>query len=1218
MEGSEIVKFASSSFAKLSGLQQMNNIHGSLFEKYFNYDNILSKPSIKAYDHWLSVTLPKYLKEKFVFTDGSYMYFENIQFHEYQKTPRYHREQNTSYTIRLEATLVYYKPDLDVSTSVDKVHITDIPLMLGSKKCIIGRAKTDEEIYALGEDPLDPFGYFIINGTERVIINQEKLRTDKYICIVKPISGNSESKKMKDVSPEKMFVIDGNLTYTTHYGTNIFRITKSANSEGAINLFLSFFGKNSKSTNAKDSLVIPVLLIFKYFGDLSVDDVMDMIIKFSPLKYRDLIKVFLSRARIDYIVNGDLYTYIHKYSSIKDFEVWKHEFRYNMKYKFLPNCPSENSKMEMIAWMICKYCIAHIDPKTIDDRDAWMNKKLECPGRSLENLFRALFKNIYMAINNEIYLKNNITLNSIQSVINKENMSATFSKSLAGPKWGKSTNATDRMTEVLESKSILNMMSQLSKINVNTSAKNKAISIRTVYGDQWGFVCPSETSEGELCGIVKHHACTAKMSLERDPELIYSKVTKYLSGVKTDNHKSPFFINGYIYGWCDGLSLREILIEMKRSGEIWYDTSIVLEGYDFLLKRIDYSYCPLFVYCDADRLIRPVLVYDYNPKTKNGSIRNSESMTKTFVDMLESGTVEFIDTWETNYIKIAQNVTDLENRKNMYIQQLQRLSDFVKSGVSDSVKLLELTKQTEHAENVIKFTHVELDPNALLSYATALVPMAERIAGPRVGYQAGMNKQALETEKGLGRDHKYTSAAGTSPNFITNMNKILRTDMLAGGRNLYVAIMMFKGFNQEDGIIMNRDIVDRLYFSFHKNVIKEVEINTDKDEMEYVGIPKNLENTLSKNPYYRHLSKTTYEGGIPSGGGIVQIGSMIHADDILVAKFTASGKNNSVRASIDDEGRVIDVKIKEIIGKNTVICTIKIKKFNNPQEGDKFAIRYSQKGVIAKVVPGYEMPLMENGKPVDMIINPYAVLSRMTVTLAIEMLTGNYSALVGERFDATSFSDFNVEDFMNRLRSLGIYFGYQNLINPDTGRYFEEKINVGRAYYMALPHIVSSKIQARSTGPVDQRTRLVIGGRNRGGGVRAGEMEIDTFISHGALNVTLDRIMYTSDRHDKAVCKKCGQDAWFNKEEAKFECKLKCGTEHLGRITIPYSFNRFMDIIRLGSIHGLVNYVNRKDVEDANETVVSTETFVAPDEEVEDEETEEVEETEEDYVNEEF
>lgn len=1222
-----IIKFATVPFSRVGSPLKSDDIHGLLLEKYMA-ENMFSIPVIQAYDYWLDTILPKFLKEKFYFQDGSYIYIDNLQIQEVNytdKPPVYYREKGLSYQIKIEGDL-HLGSKFNQETPPKKITLTEIPLMLGSRRCIIGKIKGssdyEKKLYEIGEDHLDPFGYFIINGTERAVIIQEKLRLNKHLNIVQMMT---DSKTVKDITPEKIAVLVGVNTYETHYGTRMFKLSK--NSEDGIDLFLSFFGSDKdKSTK---QIVIPCFLLFKHKDfNLDIDEIMDLILSFSPPENRILIQVFLSKARFDFENSGDLYEFLFKPSPTRNFEQFKRDFDEHIKRRFFPLCISNSAKAAQFAFAICRYSETLMGIRIPDDRDIWAHKRLEWAPKSMENLFNSLWNNIYNSINKDIMAGVNITLNSVYSVITKEAMTTTFSRSFAGPKWGKASNtSSDRMTEALESRTILNVYSQLTKVNVKTSEKSKTVSIRMVQGDQWGYICPSETSDGELCGIVKHLASTCKISLERDPGIIIEFLKNRISPVKTEYQKSPIMINGYIHGWCDGIETRNYLVDLRRLRSIWEDTSVVLEDYDFLLERTNYDYKVLNVYCDSGRPIRPLLIYSYNKKNPIEGDLPDKNFSRTFREMVNEGLIEFIDPSETNYILLAQDFSDIEIKKNNFIRQKKLLEndgdgdddgddgedDDGDKDKNENENILIRRKKLENsyldALKRLKYTHVQISPDAILGYASNTVPMSNRIAGPRVGYQAGMNKQAIETERGTNKESKYTSAAGTSPNFLTNINKLIKTDIISGGRNLSVAIMTFLGYNQEDAIIVNRDIVDKLYFSYYKNVTKEIQLNAENMVKETPGFPRGSEN-LKKNPYYRHIS----DAGFP------KIGSLIKENDVLVVKYDENNNVNPIKASIDDEGRVIDVKVTDDVGTKSINCKIKIKKFMLVQEGDKMAIRYSQKGVIGKILPAVDMPVMENGKAVDMIINPQGLPTRMTVSLLIELLTGDYSAMVGERINATAFKSFDIEEFMKKMEMAGMNkFSLQKLINPYTGRYFEDMISVGTVFYQQLPHVVASKIQMRATGPVDQITKLVIGGRNRGGGIRAGEMEIDAFISHGALNVTLDRIMISSDRHDKVVCTKCGNEAFFEKDSAEFVCKLKCGSSHVGRITTPYSFNRFMDIIRMGGIQGTVRYVNKKEVEAANvkekvtyfEEIKDDANIVEPEEFKDAEEPEETEEFEE-------
>jgi DNA-directed RNA polymerase subunit B len=1160
------VGFATNPFTVTGSPLKPDDLHGKLKAKYYE-KNMFSKPLIEMYDRWVDEQLPEYLSTPFVFSDGTSIFIEDYSLTPPNKTPKQCRETSSTYFIEIKGRLCVTSQGI-TTKSKDLVYIADIPLMLGSKHCMIGKEKAkglgwEESLYAKGEDPLDPFGYFIVNGTERVVIIQEKLRINKFINITESMS---DIKKDKGIITDKTPNIVCKLTYDSHYGTRIFDIR--LDSLGSINTYFSFFGKK-----AAKNVTVPSLLLFRHKSlykidenqvamPMNIDEIMELILKYVPDKYRNLIMVFLAKARYDYNGNGDIYKYLIDKSDPSTADLG---LDFNMERFFFPQCPDHNSKVEMYAFAISRYCQTLTGVIMPDDRDIWANKRIEFGPRSMELLFMSLWSEVLKVSQNKIRDTGSLPINDLAIIIEKRKIKEVFSSSLASVKWGNiASSSSSGMNELVDAKSIVNLYSLMTKVSVKTSDMTKLVNIRTVQGDQLGFICPATTPEGSLCGISKHLANTCKSSLERNKQLVLNHVK--LSSVMTDTESSPFMLNGMLHGWCDGLKVRNHLVQLRRNGSIHPDISIVLESFDFMNERNqDYKQKCLYVYCDVGRPIRPLLIYNYDSKRGGYGPDMVQDLTDvvnrmSFEEMLVNGYIEYIDPFESHYAYIASSFDDVRDRRRVY-------EDALAKGVIENA----VTKNViDSARRRLKLTHVELDPEALFGYAAATNPMPERNQGPRVGWQAGMTKQALEMEKGLGRDAKYTSIAGESPNFITNMHKFLNIDQIGGGRNMTVAIMPYYGYNQEDAIIVGQHVVDKLHFAYDKNIEKVVDIKLDEIMINDIDPQKNtpyidarVRNSCMKNPYYRHISKA----------GFAKIGSIVKKDDILVAKFTKTGHDTSIRASIDDEGRIVSVTA------NDRKVTIKIAKFYNIKVGDKMALRYSQKGVIGLILKSIDMPVTMNGKIIDMIINPHSLPSRMTVGMLVEFLTGNYTAMVGERMNATAFRKFEPAEFMERMKLAGFnQFGHEDLINGTNGAILKN-IMVGIVYYQSLPHMVASKIQMRSTGAVDARTRQVIGGRGRGGGIRLGEMESDALISHGAIHVVLDRLVYSSDRYEQAVCRTCSREAFFI--NGKYKCLDEtCARENtnVGRLVVPYSFKRFTEVIRMGGIKSNIAYIETEKI----------------------------------------
>jgi len=247
----------------------------------------------------------------------------------------------------------------------------------------------------------------------------------------------------------------------------------------------------------------------------------------------------------------------------------------------------------------------------------------------------------------------------------------------------------------------------------------------------------------------------------------------------------------------------------------------------------------------------------------------------------------------------------------------------------------------------------------------------------------------------------------------------------------------------------------------------------------------------------------------------------------------------------------------------------------NPIVGDKFSSRHGQKGVLSVLWPQVDMPFTESGMSPDVIINPHAFPSRMTIGMLVESMAGKSAALHGKAVDATPFGvlqgdepgETAVDYFGKQLVRAGYaYHGSEPLYSGTSGQLLQADIYVGVVYYQRLRHIVSEKYQCRALGPVDAVTRQPVKGRKRHGGVRFGEMERDALVAHGTAFLAQDRLLNCSDRHTAHVC--CGSllsvaaappnvDAGGATSAAparSFACRKCRRTDAWKLVTVPYAF----------------------------------------------------------------
>jgi len=246
-----------------------------------------------------------------------------------------------------------------------------------------------------------------------------------------------------------------------------------------------------------------------------------------------------------------------------------------------------------------------------------------------------------------------------------------------------------------------------------------------------------------------------------------------------------------------------------------------------------------------------------------------------------------------------------------------------------------------------------------------------------------------------------------------------------------------------------------------------------------------------------------------------------------------------------------------MIGKTeygTKMVKVRIRSVRIPQVGDKFASRHGQKGIVGMLYKQSDLPFTEEGIVPDIIMNPHAIPSRMTIGHLLESLLSKVSALEGLIGDGTPFSNLKIKTVSDRLEKLEYNkYGWEVMYNGFTGGKIKSPIFIGPTYYQRLKHLVDDKIHSRARGPVQILTRQPSEGRSRDGGLRFGEMERDCMISHGSAIFLKDRLMDQSDAFEIFVCDLCGFLAIGNRKQDIFECKNCDNTVSISLIKIPYA-----------------------------------------------------------------
>ena len=398
----------------------------------------------------------------------------------------------------------------------------------------------------------------------------------------------------------------------------------------------------------------------------------------------------------------------------------------------------------------------------------------------------------------------------------------------------------------------------------------------------------------------------------------------------------------------------------------------------------------------------------------------------------------------------------------------------------------------------------------------------------------------------------------------TNIASTLNYDKLPSGVNAIVAIACYTGYNQEDSVIMSKSAIDRGLFRsvFYRTYKEECHASSGshKDNIE-----QPLENT--KTLKYANYSKLDIDG-------IVSPGVKVGGSDILIGKTSGAcnteKKDQSVSMRTSETGTVDSVMVSTNEQGMKLVKT-KVRSIRIPEIGDKFASVHAQKGTIGMVVPHEDMPFTQDGIVPDIIVNPHAIPSRMTIGQLIECIYGKKCALSGEFGDGTAFTNPDPGSIAKELKKLGFNkHGEEMMCNGQTGELLETQIFIGPTYYQRLKHMVADKVHSRSNGPIQILTRQPVEGRSREGGLRFGEMERDCMISHGASAFLKERLLDQSDSYTTHVCKKCGMFAVYDAETRNSYC-ISCNDADVYSVEMPYACKLFFQELYSMNITPLMN-----------------------------------------------
>ncbi|MFC2174909.1 DNA-directed RNA polymerase subunit B [archaeon] len=600
--------------------------------------------------------------------------------------------------------------------------------------------------------------------------------------------------------------------------------------------------------------------------------------------------------------------------------------------------------------------------------------------------------------------------------------------------------------------------------------------------------------------------------------------------------ESSVYINGKLVGFHEsGGELVQSIRKKRRTGD--------------LPPELNVAYYPdvdeVYINVDGGRARRPlIIVKEGKSLLTDKHVDGLKKESVTWSDLIKEGVAEYLDAEEEENAYIA--TTDEE--------------------IND-----------EH-------THVEVHPALILGVISAAAPFPEHNSAPRITMASAMLKQALGLYQSNFNVRMDTQAHVMNypqvPLALTKQSKIIGADRRPAGQNMVVAIMPFYGYNMEDAIILNKASVERGVgrTMFYRTYTSE-ERRYPGGQKDRFELPKPEIQGFRGEECYRFLGE---DGIINPEAGVI-------GGDVLVGKTSPprfleevgelsmieeKRRENSVILRHGEGGTVDSVMITEAPTGNKLV-KVRVRSQKIPEIGDKFASRHGQKGVVGLIVPQYDMPFNEHGISPDLIMNPHAVPSRMTVGHVLEIIGCKAKSLGGKNYDPTAFEPTDYEGMKQALLQYGFKpNGKEVMYDGKTGKKITAEIFIGVTYYQRLKHLVSNKMHARSRGPVQILTRQPTEGRARDGGLRFGEMERDTLIGHGASMLLLERLLKESDLVVELVCEKCGSIAVEDQIRKKKYCPA-CDSTEVQPIEMSYAFKLLLNELKALDISPKLKLVDK-------------------------------------------
>lgn len=1014
--------------------------------------------------------------------------------------------------------------------------ICNLPIMIQSKYCIL-HGLPRESRFALGECKNDVGGYFIIDGKEKTVVCQEKFGDN--MMYVKKVTNDDKylfSAEIRSVSE------------------NVSKPIRT--------LSMKLVAPSAKYTNQNIVVLIPnvkkpvpLFILFRALGILSDREIISMCLLKDPQDNsvsNTILDWFLPSIHDAAVIQTQQDALEYLSILIKGRTIPR--VLHILADYFLPHIGEINflEKAFFLGHMTNQLLLTALKIEAPTDRDNYKYKRVELVGSLLKDLFREYFlqyKSKIRLLLESKYEYNKEFYNDISSLIdithisvfeNKNNMVQDGIKKAFKGNWG-AVEHTKRIGVVQDLNRLSNngTMSHLRKTNLPLDPSVKLVGPRILHSSQWGIIDPIDTPDGGNIGIHKYLALMTYITRNHSRETIISWIRKHHKDVVFLADAYPIqlgkmtkiIVNGFWLGSIsEPISMVHKMKECRRHALIPISTSITF----------DIAKNTIFIYTDGGRLSRPIFYCD----EMNSSTFAFEN--NTFSSLIQKSSWQSIITGfhekkDATFDPMQEKLyewNDLYSVTADKIREKKAILEYVDSSEAENT-LIALNTIEIREKNHMKYTHCELHESTLYGVMCNQIDYLEHNPVTRNSFSCGQSKQACSlyhTNYTFRMDKTAVVLnSGQIPLIKSRYLKYLNHEENPYGENAIVAIMCFTGYNVEDAILVNEGALKRgLFRTTYYSTCESHEEKESRQNQIFLRSFHNIEDAISENSIIG--IKPGYDYSQLDVNGLIQEGTVVDDKTVLIG-ISSSMSNDPYKrdeSKTPKKGQVgtVDKAFLTEGEEGQRIAKVRIREERIPAMGDKMASRAGQKGTIGMIIAEEDMPFTKDGIRPDLIINPHALPSRMTIGQMVECISGKACANYGAFGDCTAFLNLgqNMVGFFGQLLTKMGFHSSGNEIMYDgmSGSQMESEIFMGPTYYMRLKHMVKDKINYRARGPNTNLTRQPVSGRANDGGLRIGEMERDAVLSHGTAAFLNESMMERGDLYHMAICNKTGMIAVYN------------------------------------------------------------------------------------------